>query len=144
MVSSDKESTVQQVQQIEDDEQKNKGDSEEANLDSSTKSQVSLFMDNIFALLKKWFTVPEEEKQKKETNKVQQPDSIKKDDAKKEPEKKPEEKPVSDYEQELKRIEHERKQKQQEKRDTEDQIQKQKAIQRVRKAQEKQKRKLEK
>jgi hypothetical protein len=98
--------------------------------------------------LKKWFTVPEEEKQKKDG------ESVKTEKNEKEPEQKEvqskelsEEKTKKDedaYEQELKRIEEEQKKKQAKKAEQQKKLEKQKAIDRVKKAQEKQRKKLKK
>ncbi len=98
--------------------------------------------------LKKWFTVPEEEKQKKQDEpskpeKKQEEPELKEDRLKEINEDKTK-KDNDSYEQELKRIEEDQKKKQAKKAEQQNKLEKQKAIDRVKKAQEKQRKKLKK
>lgn len=107
---------------------------------SSKKEVKDSVSDKVVSGLKKWFTVPEEEKQKKK-------ESVE-DEKKSEPvEKKSSEEPPKEsdeYERELKRIEEEQKQKRAQKAKQQKQLEKEKAMNRVKKAQQKQKKKLKK
>ena len=125
--------------------QKNQG-SEDVNKESSEK-QSPLISDKIVSGLKKWFTVPEEEKQKESSEKMHATKSVEKKPKEKtekqsqQPSEQKQEESKTDYEQELDRIEKEQKRLRTQKEKQREQSQKQKAIEKIKKAEKKQKKK---
>lgn len=104
---------------------------------SNNKNQNGSVSSKLVTGLKKWFTVPEEEKRKIEESKKQEIEI--KEDVPQEVEPK---KPIDDYEQELDRIEKKHKALRAQKNKEQIQIEKEKAMMKIRRAQEKQRNKL--
>lgn len=125
--------------------QKNQG-SEDVNKEPSEKQSPPI-LDKIVSGLKKWFTVPEEEKQKESSEKMHATKSVEKKPKEKtekqsrQPSEQKQEESKTDYEQELDRIEKEQKQLRAQKEKQRERSQKQKAIEKIKKAEKKQKRK---
>jgi hypothetical protein len=115
---------------------------EESDQDTNSKNQTKDSVSNtVISGLKKWFTVPEEEKQNKEKPRIQEEKSV---ELSRENGSMEQKDSKDDYEKELKRIEKEQIKLRAEKAKQQKKIQKQKAMIKIMKAQEKQKKKLEK
>jgi|GEM_PF-2282591 len=140
-------STKKQEKPEESKKEKSDKTDETAKKDSVQDEESMPISDKIVSGLKKWFTVPEEEKQNKpskekdETKPIEKKPSEKpKNESEQPSEQKPDES-KTDYEQELNRIEKEQKQLRSQKKKQREQSEKQKAIEKIKKAEQKQKRK---
>lgn len=138
--SSKKKVEKQPIEQKEKSSKNSNQKFEAKTIESSDQQQESV-SNKIVNGLKKWFTVPEEEKQKKQEI-VEEKEATKKTEVVSTEEQK--EKPKDDYEQELKRIENEQRKKRAQKEKEQKRLEKQKALNRIKRAQEKQKNKLNK
>ncbi len=120
---------------------------ETAKKDSVQDEESKPISEKIVSVLKKWFTVPEEEKQKESSKKMHATESVEKKPKQKtekqsqKPSEQKQEESKTDYEQELDRIEKEQKLLRAQKEKQREQSQKQKAIEKIKKDEKKQKRK---
>ena len=127
---------------------KKKQESSVDEIKESSKNQsspISDISDRLVSGLKKWFTVPEEEKQKTVEKKETVPTEKKSSEKPVEEQKKSSEESKqakTDYEQELARIEEEQKRLRAQKEKQRDQIEKQKTLNRIKRAQQRQRKKF--
>ncbi|MBS3778428.1 MAG: hypothetical protein KGY50_03950, partial [Candidatus Thermoplasmatota archaeon] len=133
----------------EEQDVQNKDESEESDGKQQNKSEMKqskVVAKKIVSGLKKWFTVPEDEKQKESSEKVDATKSVEKKPAEKpknqskQPSEQKQKESKTDYEQELDRIEKEQKRLRSQKKKQREQSEKQKAIEKIKKDEQKQKR----
>lgn len=142
-------SEKEQEKPAEEEEESKEKPSEKETASTKGKILSSSIFKKLSSGFKKWFTVPEEEKQKmqqaKEEKELQE--QAKQEQKKKELEETVQdilEEPEDDYEQELDRIEEQQKNKQSQKAKEQKKVEKQKAMKRIKRAEEKQRNKVNK
>lgn len=142
------EAEVKEKKKPEKEEPKEKQKNSKEKRTATLKKKEESISNKVVNGLKKWFTVPEEEKQGKQSVEEQKQETVHESNAKEDAEKvekaSKNEKSEEEYEKEVNRIEEEQQKKRAQKRKEQQQLQKQKTIDKIKRAQEKQRQKLNK